>query len=613
LFLQVQSPDAHYAGGASSKIAGTTAYMGQLFRFLFSTVPQWVQIAGVLIGGPVALIVVWQLWKHRRAIWAWLVSRSVGVKVALFSTAALIGIVGGGAGLVSYNFLMHANDFCQSCHIMDTAWNRFQVSAHKNLECHACHRQPLYVSSVELYYWVTERLMAVPAHDKVPNAVCKECHLRPETDSSRTNIMLTAGHALHLKSDSSALKDVKCVTCHGRDFHKFVPNNATCQQSGCHATQKVVLGAMSTNGFFHCATCHDFKNRVPANTTPKDAAKALAPHALECFKCHAMTQKIVSFDLAADPHKGSCGSCHDPHKQTEPKDAYKTCVGCHVKADTLTSFHRGLGAHKLDECGACHQAHSWKVRGTDCIACHKNIFQDKPAKQGADAGGQEQEQQQEPEQEQGPSAVEQAQAPAPAPATDTTFQHSRHKSVSCTECHSTSGTHGALKVTAPNGCLGCHHGAAQKASCVTCHSNGPPAPYPVPVDFHISARKNPVAITRPISFSHTRHGALECARCHGADIKRTVAPATCDGCHADHHAAARDCASCHPTARAGHDRSVHEGCAGCHTDPRVAALTASRSLCLACHQAQREHHTEGDCATCHLVALHPGAKAGRSL
>ena len=76
LLLLQQSPDSHYAGGASSRTAGTTALAGHLFRFLFSTVPQWVQLAGIFIGVPVAVIVVWQLWKRRRAIWAWWVSRS---------------------------------------------------------------------------------------------------------------------------------------------------------------------------------------------------------------------------------------------------------------------------------------------------------------------------------------------------------------------------------------------------------------------------------------------------------------------------------------------------------------------------------------------------------
>ena len=132
LFLQTHSPDSHYAGGASSKIAGTTACAGKLFRFLFTTVPQWVQIGGILIGGPIALVVAWQLWKHRRELWSWIVSRSLRFKMAMLGAAAAAGIIAGGTGLVRYNYLMHDNDFCQSCHIMDTAWNRFQVSAHKN-------------------------------------------------------------------------------------------------------------------------------------------------------------------------------------------------------------------------------------------------------------------------------------------------------------------------------------------------------------------------------------------------------------------------------------------------------------------------------------------------
>src|SRR5471032_2014298 len=252
LRLLAQSPDSLYAGGASSKIAGTTDIGGHLLRFLFTTVPQWVQLGGIFIGVPVALIVAWQMWKRRRVIWAWWVSRSFLVQGTIVTTALVVGVAGLGSALYGYNYVMHENDFCQSCHIMDTAWNRFQVSAHKNIQCHACHRQPMYVSSVELFWWVTERRMTVPPHDKVPSAVCRECHMRAGTDSARTLVTLTAGHAVHLKSDSSAIKNVQCVSCHGRDFHVFKPSNASCTQSGCHANQTVNLGAMSTRGFPHC-------------------------------------------------------------------------------------------------------------------------------------------------------------------------------------------------------------------------------------------------------------------------------------------------------------------------------------------------------------------------
>ena len=199
-------------------------------------------------------------------------------------------------------------------------------------------------------------------------------------------------------------------------------------------------------------------------------------------------------------------------------------------------------------------------------------------------------------------------APAHAQQADTLFEHARHKSLACLDCHSMSGGHGGLKIMVPGGCLGCHHGPAQRAACATCHAAGPAAPHAVPVSFRVSVRRE--TVTRSISFAHARHRAVECARCHAADVKRTVAPASCNDCHADHHAPARDCASCHPTAREGHDRSAHEGCAGCHTDARVAALASSRSLCLTCHQKQRDHYPKGDCATCHAVVLHPGAKAG---
>ena len=162
----------HVAGsGAAPDGALSTEPAARLFRFLFSVVPQWVQLSGILIGVPVGLIVAWLLWKNRLAVLAWFRARSRGFQIALVSAFAIVSLSGTGTGLVGYHYMMHNNDFCQSCHIMDTAWNRFQVSAHKSLTCHECHRQPIWVSSIELYWWVTERRMAVPAHDKVPTKV----------------------------------------------------------------------------------------------------------------------------------------------------------------------------------------------------------------------------------------------------------------------------------------------------------------------------------------------------------------------------------------------------------------------------------------------------------
>jgi hypothetical protein len=463
----------------------------------------------------------------------------------------------------------------------------------------------------------------------VPSKVCSECHMREGTDSARTLVTLTAGHALHLKSTNSKLKNVECVTCHGRDFHQFKPTSFSCTQSGCHFNQKVNLGAMSTQGFQHCTSCHDFKGLVPPGITPKQAALALVPKVMDCTSCHAMTQNIKHFDLALDPHKGNCGMCHDVHKNKVPGDAFKTCAsgGCHSDAQKLTAFHRGLGNHALSECGMCHQAHSWKVRGSDCKACHTTINQDRPAARRMSTRTLPNRLQRVARRgdrsngvirfasfssrpmrtSNGPllrriasSHTSSSTVTAPTPR-DTGFLHSRHTSVTCTSCHSTDNSHGGLKFSRPAGCTACHHSAQQRVACTGCHVVSSLAERAMPMVFAISARRAPV--TRSVGFTHARHGTLACAKCHATPGDRTVT-STCASCHASHHTPAADCARCHTTARTGHDRDSHAGCAGCHTDPTVAALPSSRAVCLTCHQEQRTHYPNRDCATCHALADH---------
>jgi hypothetical protein len=144
---------------------------------------------------------------------------------------------------------------------------------------------------------------------------------------------------------------------------------------------------------------------------------------------------------------------------------------------------------------------------------------------------------------------------------------------------------------------------------VKCHTKLSLGEQARPMTFAISARLYPV--TRRIPFTHARHDTLACSRCHAGGMDRAVST-TCADCHAAHHGPTADCATCHPTARTGHDRASHEGCAGCHTDATLAALPASRTVCLACHQEQRNHFPSGDCATCHALADHGMMRSART-
>jgi hypothetical protein len=266
-----------------------------------------------------------------------------------------------------------------------------------------------------------------------------------------------------------------------------------------------------------------------------------------------------------------------PLRQTQASDStflhsrHKSiaCTDCHGTTNT----HGGLKFSVPTGCLACH--HSPQQRAT-CSTCHSAASLGRLTLPAANAG----------------------------------FQHSRHASIACTDCHGTTGTHGGFKFTvSTSGCMNCHHGPQQRAACSTCHAVQSIAEASVPTKFVISVRRDPV--TRPLPFAHARHSAIACTRCHANDLKRSPT-ADCASCHADHHSAERDCASCHPTARAGHDRSAHAGCEHCHTDTRVAAIQTTRLVCLACHAAQRNHYPAGDCATCHALTNPSATRIGRT-
>ena len=355
---------------------GTVA---RTFRFLFSGVPQWIQIGGVVLGVILAIVIFTFAIRYRVEILGWLGAKSRGYKLALGAGVGGTMLAAGLAGGWTYNYMMHENDFCSSCHVMKTAFGKFQTSEHTKLQCHGCHQQSIFASTKELYYWVMDRPDKIPAHSKVPNKICTDCHITPKTDSVWQRISATTGHQVHLKSDSSALRDVACLTCHATEVHAFKANDLSCGQSGCHENQKIKLGSMANQTSLHCITCHEFARPVSESISVDSTKAQLVPVKTECFSCHEMREKLAKRGLDKDPHKASCGICHNPHKQEKAAGAIKSCATseCHASADTLTAFHRGLGKHGIANCVACHQSHSWKVESTECIGCHKNIFDDR--------------------------------------------------------------------------------------------------------------------------------------------------------------------------------------------------------------------------------------------
>lgn len=147
------------------------------------------------------------------------------------------------------------------------------------------------------------------------------------------------------------------------------------------------------------------------------------------------------------------------------------------------------------------------------------------------------------------------------------FDHSRHTSANCANCHKAASR--GIALTIPAGaaahavCYQCHNAGAQAggrdiASCSTCHAQGR------------TARANMAARAYQVNFSHAAHGSkaqLSCSQCHrlrnGAGRDQVSEPQPLM-----HHAAAsaQSCMTCHNDKQAfGGDDFTD--CKRCHTGP----------------------------------------------
>ncbi|MCR4340397.1 MAG: hypothetical protein NUW01_11005, partial [Gemmatimonadaceae bacterium] len=536
--------------------------VAQVVRFLLNNVPPWVQIGGIVVGAAVVLAVGWFLVTRRRPIRAWVMSRSRGVQLAVAAAAVLVVVAAGSVGAATWNYTQHSNEFCIGCHVMNPAFQQFSAdeNKHAELSCHDCHEQPISASLRQIYVWIKERPEDIGEHAKVPNQVCATCHVTGDT-ARWQRVAATAGHRVHLESDSSALKDMQCVTCHGVEVHRFRPVKETCGQSGCHETKDtdIVLGKMADQTVRHCTTCHQFTADVPALATTDSARGTLVPGKAQCLGCHEMRQLLADFDEDRDPHGGKCGTCHNPHEQKTPEAARETCTsaGCHSNWRD-EPFHMGANHRQVAaQCLTCHIPHRSKVDASNCEGCHLSVRQrsqrrpplpfdtsaalrrsaapvspqphgalvSSAADQRVRPGGT------------APPLVGKTDPPWPrqilrlrsenpappvppsaarSPAAAASFPHTRHTKLACLVCHETGSGHGRLTFTPPRGCAICHHQAPAETRCASCHRTAEySAPKTVSVTVAVPAHE-PRA--RPVDFLHSRHRSRACVDCHTTPV-----------------------------------------------------------------------------------------------
>ena len=578
--------------------------------------PTWMWLVAGTIAAAAGAVLLRTLWKRRASIKAWVVSRPRGVRIALFAGVAVLALCAAGFGAVTWNYTQHDNDFCASCHVMSPAFQAMQTSTvHDSLNCHSCHQQSVFASAWQLYVWLKDRPEKIDKHADVPRATCSECHSGENEKWQR--VARTAGHRVHLESDSSALDSVTCTTCHSEEIHRFVPADRTCGQSGCHRQEdtRIVIGPMASQTTLHCVTCHQYTEELPQLAALDSARGALRPGRAECFSCHEMRVRLAEFNLARDPHGGQCGMCHNPHTQTRPEEAIKSCAtaACHGDWRDIP-FHTGRNhRNSAASCETCHTPHAARVDASDCQGCHADVARRVPRlrnlPQGFDTtralrGAFQPHETPAPQPVALPPVALQKEGGKPPMIAADTFEHGRHRALACLTCHPARGS-ARLTFEAPRGCQICHHQAPAQSRCATCHADTE-LTQPHAEQLTVSVR-NQAPRQRAVGFRHDAHPRLTCTDCHTAPVSLAAADTvtTCAACHDDHHAAGRSCIGCH-TERAtdpphAPPAEAHAACDACHQVATVALLVPDRALCLNCHDAQREHLPGQECTTCHFL------------
>jgi hypothetical protein len=621
--------------------------------------PRWVMVGGIILGAVVALAVLAVLWRRRRAIGNWLVTRNRGLKLAMAAAVGAVLLLLVGTGVKGYDYVMHDNSFCSGCHIFVPSGQLFVhpdtgayllvnklEGKHDSLSCHACHPFNIRNQTKTLLSWVLERPDKIPPHAKVPRHVCEECHVTGPAKDTWKRITSTAGHRTHLDSDSAPLKDVACLTCHARTAHRFQPADTTCAQKGCHLTDevKIKLGRMAARfepanlkplpneEQLYCNSCHQFTADAQF-LAPDSAAGLLRPSSRQCFGCHEMRTLLATFDPARDPHRGSCGMCHNPHTDVKPSEALKSCSNaqCHSNWRAV-DFHTGATHRRVAErCETCHSPHQARVDASDCVGCHEKARSRPGSRLRPPVPFDTTRALQQSSSRQPPGGLiapgrSRGQGGAASPEGDPpqnradvsisprdTFPHERHKRLACLTCHDLRAKGRTLTFEPPRGCQICHHQRPAASNCSTCHQESELAD-PKRVNVQVAVFRHG-ARAREVNFAHQAHKDVACVKCHQSPVSLAPTPeaVSCTGCHENHHTANRDCATCHRTAQIlpAHQPlvDVHLACSRCHAPATVAALTPSRSFCLACHDPKVNHYQPKECTACHLQATPEGYRA----
>jgi hypothetical protein len=258
--------------------------------------------------------------------------------------------------LFIYDYTQNNPKFCTTCHLMNEAYDTWEVSAMHDINCHACHETDMITSMDHVYEVLMLNPDDVTNLVEIENEMCEVCHAT--NDPQWLQVVNTAGHDVHFfGSDDHA----DCIVCHGMSLHVFRPPEEPCME--CHDPERVHA---SEKMMADCLSCHDFI------VNDDD----LRPSRDDCIECHEDRSQII-VSLPVDAHiESTCTICHNPHGEVTSEDCsechevegglheislHSDCISCHVPHEAVAV---------RDSCETCHADRRDHYATVNCLSCH---------------------------------------------------------------------------------------------------------------------------------------------------------------------------------------------------------------------------------------------------
>jgi hypothetical protein len=253
---------------------------------------------------------------------------------------------------------------------------RFAITGkHKQVSCDKCHARSGTGKKVYRFPLMGGNFCA-NCHDNVHKGefssefakkACSSCHTTEsfgqlkKFDHSTTDFELRGKH-----------RSLNCQKCHvatrrvarnGRVKHRYIfPNLREQNCASCHKDPH------DGEYFGSCASCHVESSFKVTKDFHKNFKLSGVHNSLECTQCHLQEKRLsgtgtncITCHQKDDVHGGSLPNCKECHSQV------------YWEAATFSHSFTGFplrGAHRAQECSACHASGMYKGTPTECFACH---------------------------------------------------------------------------------------------------------------------------------------------------------------------------------------------------------------------------------------------------